>query len=63
MSPSVASVNVSRFWYSVVDYSSFGLFVCVALLLNLTALFWLLIVNEVGVMTGGGGGRTHAAGD
>jgi hypothetical protein len=46
LSPSVASINVSWFWYSVVDCQSFGLFPCVALLLNLVMPFRLLIVRQ-----------------
>jgi hypothetical protein len=62
LSPSVASVNVSRFWYSVDDCPSFGLFACIALLLNSVVPFWLLIVRKVGAMSGGGGGgRAHIA--
>ena len=46
LSPSVALVNVSWFWYNAVDCPSFRLFTCVALLLNLAVPFWLLIVRR-----------------
>ena len=42
----IASVNVSRLWYSVVDCPSFRLFACITLLLYLVVPFWLFVVRQ-----------------
>jgi hypothetical protein len=43
-----ASVDMLRFWHSVVDYRSFGLLPEVTLLLNMLVPFWLLASGMTG---------------
>jgi hypothetical protein len=53
---------VPRIWNIAINCPSFGLFSCIALLLNLALPFRLLVWDEVGAMTGGCG-KAHAAGE